>query len=139
VGRGIGPWVTALALAGALAPGCSRSGLDDDDTLVLRPAGSPSPDASQSTRDDASESGDDDASPSSSGGTEGGEFFTTDDAGSDANGGGDGAGCGPANCQGCCAGGVCQPGIVVYACGNGGQPCADCGPERKCVSTGVCG
>jgi hypothetical protein len=139
--------VLALSLAGGLAPGCSRSGLDDDDTLVLRPEGTPSPDASESTQDDASRSGkddasesaEDDASPSSSGGTEGGEFFTTFDAGSNANGAGDGAGCGPANCQGCCAGGVCQAGIVVYACGNGGQPCIDCGPERECTLVGVCG
>jgi|HubBroStandDraft_6_1064221.scaffolds.fasta_scaffold834099_2 hypothetical protein len=146
MGRGIvanGAVFTALALASGFAPGCSRTGLDDD--ALPRPVANGGPSPSQNGQDGASsDDTDGDADASGSDGSEGGEFFTSDDSSDDgpgAGGSGDGGPpCGPLTCQGCCAaGGSCEPGLVVYACGNGGQRCSNCGPERDCTSAGVCG
>ncbi len=144
MGRGIvanGAVFAALALASAVAPGCSRTGLDDN--ALARPDGSGGPSSSPSQNEEDAASGDDaDGSLTSSDASEGGEFFTSDDSSDDGPGaGGDGGPpCGPANCQGCCAaGGSCVPGLAVYACGFGGQRCSNCGPERDCTSVGVCG
>jgi hypothetical protein len=146
MGRGIvanGAVFAALAVASAVAPGCSRSGLDDD--ALPRPEASGGPSSSRSpNEEDAASDAAGDASPSSSDASEGGEFFTSDDSSDDGPGPGvsadGGPPCGPANCQGCCgADGSCQPGLAVYACGIGGQRCSNCGPERDCTSVGVCG
>lgn len=45
--------------------------------------------------------------------------------------------CGPTNCDGCCAGQVCAPGVRADACGRGGAECSPCGSGQSCV-TGAC-
>ncbi len=50
--------------------------------------------------------------------------------------------CGPANCSGCCAGGVCVVQTTSAACGSGGQACISCGPTTSCLNgqcTTTCG
>lgn len=47
------------------------------------------------------------------------------------------AGCGPANCAGCCAGGLCYGGNDSAACGWGGYSCQTCFGGAYC-SSGTC-
>jgi hypothetical protein len=143
--RARGAVCAALALAGVVAPGCSRSGLDDEFNLRTGTPGAPGTPSSDAAS--ASDDGSSATSSSSSGGDDGGDIFMNppDDAPDFGDGkGGDGQGhpgnCGPATCGGCCTpSGVCQPGFDTSACGNGGQPCTECEPERVCTSAGVCG
>ena len=145
IGRGVGIGVAvraALAVSVA-APGCSRTGLDD--AVASGPAmnGGPSP---GSPGDDATASnGDDAAASSSSGGSGGGNLFTSDmdgqsppSDGSPGDGQGGPAGC-AATCSGCCTvSGVCHPGLSTAECGNGGEACHECEPERSCNFQGIC-
>lgn len=49
------------------------------------------------------------------------------------------ASCGPSSCGGCCtAGGRCERGVEVSACGVGGQACVDCGAQGACGQDGRC-
>ncbi len=47
-------------------------------------------------------------------------------------------GCGPLNCAGCCAGGVCTSGNSAMGCGLGGGICAICDATDICNSSGQC-
>jgi hypothetical protein len=153
VGRGIVP--VCAALAAAVVPGCSRTGLDDG--IAFRPGspGVPSGDAASSG---------DDAFPSSSGGggsasgddgrpsseSDGADLFSPREPDADSAGpraiDGQGPGrapgtapCGAGDCTGCCAGdGTCRSGFETSACGNGGQPCMECEAERSCNDRGTC-
>jgi len=154
--RGTRPALAALFVAGALADGCSRTGLDDDVLLGPQMTGAPNPDAAVSAQDDAappatSSSGGGEGSSSSGGsessssGSDGGEFFTSTlpdaaDLEPDGSGGdGQGSACSPANCLGCCnASGFCGSGLATSACGNHGQRCMVCEAERSCNSVGSC-
>jgi hypothetical protein len=139
MGRGIGPVCAPLALALALAPGCSRTGLDDTVRFPPAATAAPATDAGSRFDDATSLAGSDDAAPtSSSGGDDGGEFFTSDNDAGDAAGQGTGD-CGAANCAGCCTpAGLCQAGVGSSACGHGGQRCMACEPERSCGFQGIC-
>jgi hypothetical protein len=48
--------------------------------------------------------------------------------------------CGPANCAGCCPGGMCVSGTTGGECGSHGQACTVCtGTNRACVVQGTAG
>jgi hypothetical protein len=40
--------------------------------------------------------------------------------------------CSPKNCNGCCAGDVCQPGVMAAACGTAGAACVQCSDAQMC-------
>lgn len=42
--------------------------------------------------------------------------------------------CGPGNCQGCCAAGVCQSGSLTTACGTAGATCNSCSSGLSCIA-----
>jgi hypothetical protein len=49
------------------------------------------------------------------------------------------AGCGPANCMGCCtAGDVCVSGTGTNTCGMNGARCTDCGSSGFACDNGIC-
>jgi hypothetical protein len=151
LGCGIVP--VSAALAAAVVPGCSRTGLDDG--IAFRPGspGVPSEDAaisgddafpSSSSGGGESSSGDD-GRPSSE--SDGADLFNPHEPDADSAGqpraiDGQGPGtapCGAGNCAGCCAGdGTCRSGFETSACGNGGQPCMECEAERSCNDRGTC-
>jgi hypothetical protein len=45
--------------------------------------------------------------------------------------------CSPANCQGCCVGGICSTGTDPSSCGVGGARCVECANGQSCVD-GAC-
>lgn len=47
-------------------------------------------------------------------------------------------GCGPNNCAGCCAGGVCTAGNSAVGCGLGGGICTICNGADVCNASGQC-
>ncbi|MES1209800.1 MAG: hypothetical protein ABUS79_28020 [Pseudomonadota bacterium] len=46
--------------------------------------------------------------------------------------------CGPANCNGCCAGTVCVPAPTPRQCGSRGVACVACGACQLCSAAGQC-
>lgn len=70
-----------------------------------------------------------------------GSGFSACDCGSGGAGGGGGSGggsCGPANCDGCCAGDTCLPGNNAAACGLGGEQCVGCERNFYCSTQRQC-
>lgn len=44
--------------------------------------------------------------------------------------------CDASTCDGCCVGGICQPGDDEQACGSNGATCVSCGTGERCVAGG---
>lgn len=61
------------------------------------------------------------------------------DPGSGGGTGGNVEQCGPSNCSGCCANGVCQTGSTAAACGKTGAACSVCGNNQICKTSQTCG
>jgi hypothetical protein len=74
------------------------------------------------------------------GATGGGGGATGGGGGATGGGGGGSASCSSANCQGCCAGTVCQPGTSNAQCGQGGVACVACPAASDiCKADQTCG
>jgi hypothetical protein len=151
--------LVCAALAVAVVPACSRTGLDDPGGLGPGNLGLPSDDdasagddspGSSSSGGDRSSGGGSSASGGSAVATSGvdaGDLFSHDETGTGATGPTQATdaqapgkpACGPGNCGGCCAeNGTCESGQATSSCGHDGQPCMECEAERSCNDRGTC-